>query len=1050
MSWLIGAPKPEANYQLLFEAASTGNLSAVARLVERKGYSALAQDDDGQTLLHWACYSGHLDVAKYLVDRGGVAVDATSNGCWTPLHCACNRGHLDVVQYLVESGADVYAKDSEDGQTPLHCACSRGHLDVVMYLVEMLGGEDVVDATQAADGRTPLHCACNCGHLDVVMYLVEQMGAAADAHSNDGRTALHWACNRGFFDTVKYLLENGNAAVDVLDNDGWTPLHWVCKKANLDTVRYLVERGAAVDAKTNEGMRPLHCACLNGNLDVIKLLVEQGEATLDAPDNDGWTPLHWACNKGQLDSVKYLVEERGAAMDVQDKDGMTPLHRACLNGHLDVVKYMVVQRGAEVNAQDMDEKTPLDLARTWEKHAVVDFLERWQKESFGDNRDAIRAVMKDKMNDPAVLSEGYIESFNEDKEMIGKGAFGIVYKVKDKLLQHTFALKQIIWALPDPEIHFFVERSFKTEIAVSRAPVLCFIMIATTCCHLNSLVPSLQALSRSRHPNIIQLFGFHLDRVGGKHSLLFEYAENGSLAAYLDSNENRAKLTSTRRLHVLLEVIRALHYLHSGAGMENGSPFYHRDLKTANICVTESFTAKLIDCGLGKLVDDSNRSEGSFIKSSGSTVFGTDGYICPWYAKTGKPYEAGCDVYSFGIVMMEMITGVMQKGQSTRNGTDFGDFRCRYLEDDDEEDIDCGDQKLVEDSDPVAGWGSDGSLKELAQLALQCFQEKKKKRPNTGSLIDAISLIIHCDELGIKKGVVLKSSAGHRTASLCMICRRAGHVISCTEGHGLCGGCIDTHVERNLHKPRIYCPAGSCFSRPYHEDALLQFVSLDIYKARKQQLGFQQNLDRICQGVANLTAGTIARCPRLVWLTFPKDVTSKPLCVKDWVCSMGRKTAHIYLMCQHSYTKLDKPIELTVTRDWIIQIAPALRLSLCILRVALMASGLPLPLPVEAASAIESLGLGEQYVRDKLSVHAATFFDELDHIVEKQGMWDALHQQSSAINEITGSAYQLLVEKLHQDKHAWWQDELKPALDKSGQHLIYVKKEYHKLYHPLH
>ncbi len=233
--------------------------------------------------------------------------------------------------------------------------------------------------------------------------------------------------------------------------------------------------------------------------------------------------------------------------------------------------------------------------------------------------------------------------------------------------------------------------------------------------------------------------------------LLYEYASNGSLAAFLaTSSSNRTTLSSTRRVKILHDVTQALHYLHSGAGRKghNTRPCYHRDLKSANICLTESFTAKLIDCGLGKLVDDNNRSIDTFINSSGAMAFGTRGYTCPWYAVGGRRFEAACDVYSLGIIVMEVITGVLQNGQSKRNGKDFGEFRNRYVEDKDRKTIPDGWKQLVKDADPEAGWVDDDIIHNLAKMAVQCCQYGRNERPTTDALVEELS----------KMGDMLKSS----------------------------------------------------------------------------------------------------------------------------------------------------------------------------------------------------------------------------------------------------------------------------------------------------
>ena len=332
------------------------------------------------------------------------------------------------------------------------------------------------------------------------------------------------------------------------------------------------------------------------------------------------------------------------------------------------------------------------------------------------------------------------------------------------------------------------------------------------------------------HPNIIRLFGFYVDTIATQHVLLFEYAQRGSLDGILSNAEKRKQLTSTVRLHILFQVVRALHYLHQG-GPKGSTPFLHRDVKSANVCLTQDYTAKLIDCGLGKLVDDDNHSLKSAM-SSGSLVFGTNGYTCPWYSKGGsRRYEPSCDVYSFGIVMMECITGCLQGGQSSQGGkTNLGDFRSRYIEDDEEEEVEEGLSLLLNDSDPDAGWEDDEILGQLCELALGCASQKKKIRPNTQACIDSLSRLIHQEEFGLESGRKVVSTAVPLARTPCLLCRRNPFAIACQNQHGICGPCLDIQVERNLHAPSIVCPVDGCFCQPYTLDQLAYAVSLELFK----------------------------------------------------------------------------------------------------------------------------------------------------------------------------------------------------------------------------
>lgn len=109
-----------------------------------------------------------------------------------------------------------------------------------------------------------------------------------------------------------------------------------------------------------------------------------------------------------------------------------------------------------------------------------------------------------------------------------------------------------------------------------------------------------------------------------------------------------------------------------------GLKVFHRDIKSANICLAEDFTARLIDCGLAKFVPDENadKSPWSVTPSIRSTyrglAFGTPGYMCPEYVgNKGEgiscPFIAAFDMFSIGVVMAELILGCLTGGK-TRNG----------------------------------------------------------------------------------------------------------------------------------------------------------------------------------------------------------------------------------------------------------------------------------------------------------------------------------------------------------------------------------------------
>ena len=255
----------------------------------------------------------------------------------------------------------------------------------------------------------------------------------------------------------------------------------------------------------------------------------------------------------------------------------------------------------------------------------------------------------------------------------------------------------------------------------------------------HSTVILFQALKRFKHPNIVSLYGYHFSPDSSNQFLVYEYASKDSLNKFYESEQKRSCLSSKRRLEIMSNIISAVHFLHTDA--KDNFILFHRDIKSANIWLSNNYTAKLIDCGFAKFVPVDDSISTSLISksvqnSSNGVVFGTPGYTCPWYSKGGKTFEASCDVYSFGIVMIELVTGCLQNDR-----TKLGDFSEHYFPNDFEgtpaEAVELAIPKLKEDVDSEAEW-EDGILSSACKLAIRCIQKNREKRPKTLELIQEL------------------------------------------------------------------------------------------------------------------------------------------------------------------------------------------------------------------------------------------------------------------------------------------------------------------------
>ncbi|KAE8701834.1 peroxidase 12-like [Hibiscus syriacus] len=203
------------------------------------------------------------------------------------------------------------------------------------------------------------------------------------------------------------------------------------------------------------------------------------------------------------------------------------------------------------------------------------------------------------------------KNFSSDL-IIGEGSFGYVYKAT---LSNgvTVAIKKL-----DPNA-FQGLREFRAEM---------------------------ETLGKLRHDNIVKILGFcssGLDRV-----LIYEFIERGSLdqLMYDEGQENSVDglLNWHTRKKIVRGIANGLAYLH---GLD--TPIIHRDIKASNVLLDQNFNAHISDFGLARQIQES-RSHVS------TQVAGTMGYMPPEYREGNTAATVVADVYSFGILMIEIAT----------------------------------------------------------------------------------------------------------------------------------------------------------------------------------------------------------------------------------------------------------------------------------------------------------------------------------------------------------------------------------------------------------
>ncbi|XP_039165266.1 proline-rich receptor-like protein kinase PERK1 [Eucalyptus grandis] len=152
----------------------------------------------------------------------------------------------------------------------------------------------------------------------------------------------------------------------------------------------------------------------------------------------------------------------------------------------------------------------------------------------------------------------------------------------------------------------------------------------------------MEIISRVHHRHLVSLVGYCI--TGSERLLVYEFLPNNSLHFHLHGKD-RPTMDWATRLRIALGSARGLAYLH-----EDCHPrIIHRDIKAANILLDFKFEAKVADFGLAKFSSD--------VHTHISTrVMGTFGYLAPEYASSGKLTDKS-DVFSFGVMLLELITG---------------------------------------------------------------------------------------------------------------------------------------------------------------------------------------------------------------------------------------------------------------------------------------------------------------------------------------------------------------------------------------------------------
>ncbi|CAN1331116.1 Proline-rich receptor-like protein kinase PERK1 [Linum perenne] len=244
-----------------------------------------------------------------------------------------------------------------------------------------------------------------------------------------------------------------------------------------------------------------------------------------------------------------------------------------------------------------------------------------------------------------------------------------------------------------------------------------------------------EIISRVHHKHLVSLVGYCI--TGSQRLLVYEFVTNNTLEFHLHG-KGRPTMDWPARLRIALGSAKGLAYLHEDCHPK----IIHRDIKSANILLDFKFEAKVADFGLAKFTSDANTHVST-------RVMGTFGYMAPEYASSGKLSDKS-DVFSFGVMLLELITG-RRPVDTTHTYMDDSlvdwarPVLSRALEDGNYDAL--VDQKLQDNYDH-------NEMGRMVACAAACVRHSARRRPRMSQVVRALEGDVSLADLneGIKPG----------------------------------------------------------------------------------------------------------------------------------------------------------------------------------------------------------------------------------------------------------------------------------------------------------
>lgn len=247
-------------------------------------------------------------------------------------------------------------------------------------------------------------------------------------------------------------------------------------------------------------------------------------------------------------------------------------------------------------------------------------------------------------------------------------------------------------------------------------------------------------LGQLRHPHLVKLIGYCCE---DEHRLLvYEYMARGNLENQLFRRYSAA-LPWLTRIKIAVGAAKGLAFLHG-----EDQPVIYRDFKTSNILLDSDYTAKLSDFGLAK---DGPEGDDTHVSTR---VMGTHGYAAPEYVMTGHLTTMN-DIYSFGVVLLELMTGkrAVDKSRPSRE-QNLVEWARPLLKD-------SRNLNRIMDSRLEGQFSTEGA-KKVAELAYHCLSHSPKCRPTMNNVVKILELALEFNNIPVGSFMCIVSPEGKK------------------------------------------------------------------------------------------------------------------------------------------------------------------------------------------------------------------------------------------------------------------------------------------------